>query len=77
MSNQLESILSFLDQSESKTANELNQNIQTKDIDALGAVRLKDVDAAQSLIVDTARKMAQAGEIEILSETDETEEMID
>ena len=48
-----------------------------EDIDALGAVRLKDVDAAQSLIVEVARKMAQTGEIEILSETEETEEMID
>ncbi|MBO5997205.1 MAG: flagellar motor switch protein FliG [Alphaproteobacteria bacterium] len=47
-----------------------------EDMDALGAVRLKDVDAAQSLIIDMARKMVQSGEIEILGETDENEEMI-
>ena len=48
-----------------------------EDMDALGAVRLKDVDAAQSLIIDTARKMAQSGEIEISTQSDENEEMID
>ena len=48
-----------------------------EDMDALGAVRLKDVDAAQSLVIDTARKMAQAGEIEISTQSDENEEMID
>ena len=47
-----------------------------EDIDALGAVRLKDVDAAQSLIVETAKRMAQNEEIEIRSQTDENEEMI-
>lgn len=47
-----------------------------EDIDALGAVRLKDVDAAQSLIVETAKKMAQNGEIEISDTNAQTEEMI-
>ena len=47
-----------------------------EDIDALGAVRLKDVDAAQSLIVETTKKMATDGEIEIPNETSEAEEMI-
>ena len=47
-----------------------------EDIEALGAVRLKDVDAAQSLIVETAKKLAASGEIEILDETSEQEEMI-
>ncbi len=47
-----------------------------EDIDALGVVRLKDVDAAQSLIVDTAKKMAQNGEIEIKADADEADEMI-
>ena len=47
-----------------------------EDIDALGPVRLKDVDAAQSLIVETAKKMVKDGQIEIQTEADETEEMI-
>ncbi len=47
-----------------------------EDMDALGAVRLKDVDAAQSVIVETAKKMAQNGEIEITSDSDEAEEMV-
>jgi len=47
-----------------------------EDMDALGPVRLKDVDAAQSLIVETAKKMVKDGQIEILTEADEAEEMI-
>ena len=47
-----------------------------EDIETLGAVRLKDVDAAQSLIVETAKKMAVDGEIEIQNNTTEMEEMV-
>ncbi len=48
-----------------------------EDMDALGAVRVKEVDAAQSLIVETTKKMAEEGAIDITdSATTQAEEMI-
>jgi flagellar motor switch protein FliG len=45
------------------------------DIDALGPVKLKDVDDAQSAIVLTAKELSASGEIEI-SSTNSDEEMV-
>jgi flagellar motor switch protein FliG len=44
-----------------------------EDMEALGAVRLKDVDAAQSAIVQIAKALADAGEIVIASGGEEDE----
>ena len=44
-----------------------------EDMEALGAVRLKDVDEAQSTIVQTAKALADAGEIVISTGGDEDE----
>ena len=44
-----------------------------EDMEALGAVRLKDVDEAQSGIVQTAKALADAGEIVIATGGDEDE----
>jgi len=44
-----------------------------EDMEALGAVRLKDVDEAQSGIVQTAKALADAGEIVIATGSDEDE----
>ena len=46
-----------------------------EDIAAMGAVRLRDVDAAQSAIVATAKTLAEANEI-ILAGRDAAEEMV-
>lgn len=48
----------------------------SEDVAALGAVRLKDVDAAQSEIVSKIKEMAMKGEIQIPG-TGETEEMVE
>jgi flagellar motor switch protein FliG len=47
-----------------------------EDIDTLGAVRLRDVDAAQSSIIETAKKMAENGEIELDDQDNANDEMI-
>jgi len=44
-----------------------------EDMEAMGAVRLKDVDEAQSAIVGTAKALADAGEIVIAAGDDESE----
>ncbi|MGB0683081.1 MAG: flagellar motor switch protein FliG [Magnetovibrionaceae bacterium] len=44
-----------------------------EDMEAMGAVRLKDVDEAQSAIVNVAKAMADAGEIVIAAGGDEDE----
>ncbi len=44
-----------------------------EDMDAMGAVRLKDVDEAQSGIVQTAKALADAGEIVIAGSDEESE----
>jgi flagellar motor switch protein FliG len=44
-----------------------------EDMEALGAVRLKDVDEAQSAIVQIAKALADAGEIVIASGGEEDE----
>ena len=46
-----------------------------EDMEAMGAVRLKDVDEAQSAIVTVAKSLADAGEI-IISSGDEESEMV-
>ncbi len=46
-----------------------------EDMDAMGAVRLKDVDESQSAIVQTAKALADAGEIVIVG-SDEDSELI-
>lgn len=47
--------------------------ILSEDIEALGPVRLKEVDEAQSIIVNIARDMANKGEINISAEGTEDE----
>ena len=44
-----------------------------EDMDAMGAVRLKDVDEAQSGIVQTAKALSDAGEIVIAGSDEESE----
>lgn len=44
-----------------------------EDMDAMGAVRLKDVDEAQSGIVQTAKALADAGEIVIAGQDEDSE----
>lgn len=44
-----------------------------EDMDAMGAVRLKDVDEAQAAVVQTAKALADAGEIVIASGAEEDE----
>jgi flagellar motor switch protein FliG len=44
-----------------------------EDMDAMGAVRLKDVDEAQAAIVTSAKALADAGEIVIAGSGDEDE----
>ncbi len=46
-----------------------------EDMDAMGAVRLKDVDEAQSGIVQTAKALADAGEI-VIAGSDEDSELV-
>ncbi len=46
-----------------------------EDMDAMGAVRLKDVDEAQSGIVQTAKALSDAGEI-IIAGSDEESELV-
>ncbi len=44
-----------------------------EDMEAMGAVRLKEVDEAQSVIVSSAKALADAGEIVISTDDDESE----
>jgi flagellar motor switch protein FliG len=46
-----------------------------EDMDAMGAVRLKDVDEAQSGIVQTAKALSDAGEI-VIAGSDEDSELV-
>ena len=46
-----------------------------EDMEAMGAVRLKDVDEAQAGVVSTAKALADAGEI-VISTGDEESELI-
>jgi flagellar motor switch protein FliG len=50
--------------------------ILLEDMQALGPVRLRDVDEAQSNIVAVAREMAAKGEIQISSDTSEDDQLI-
>ena len=45
----------------------------TEDMESMGAVRLKDVDEAQSIIVSAAKALADAGDINIFSGAEEDE----
>ena len=45
----------------------------TEDMEAMGAVRLKDVDEAQSIIVSAAKALADSGDINIFSGAEEDE----
>ena len=49
--------------------------MMSEDMDAMGPVRLKDVDEAQSAIVNTAKSLADAGEI-IISGGGEEDELV-
>ncbi|MCH7864109.1 MAG: flagellar motor switch protein FliG, partial [Proteobacteria bacterium] len=46
-----------------------------EDMEAMGAVRLKEVDEAQSVIVTSAKALADAGEI-VISTGDEEGELV-
>ena len=46
-----------------------------EDMEAMGAVRLKDVDEAQAAVVSTAKDLADSGEI-VISSGDEDSEMV-
>ncbi len=58
-----------------KNMSERARVMLSEDIEALGAVRLRDVDAAQAEIVSLIKQMAMRGDIEIPG-TGEVEEMI-
>ena len=47
--------------------------MMVEDMEAMGAVRLKDVDEAQSIIVSAAKVLADAGDINIFSGAEEDE----
>ncbi len=47
--------------------------MMTEDMETMGAVRLKDVDEAQSIIVSAAKALADAGDINIFSGAEEDE----
>ena len=47
--------------------------MMVEDMEAMGAVRLKDVDEAQSIIVSAAKALADAGDINIFSGAEEDE----
>ncbi len=47
--------------------------MMTEDMEAMGAVRLKDVDEAQSIIVSAAKSLADAGDITIVTGAEEDE----
>ena len=44
-----------------------------EDMETMGAVRLKEVDEAQAVIVQSAKKLSESGEIVISSGSDEDE----
>lgn len=46
-----------------------------EDMEAMGAVRLKDVDEAQSAVVNVAKALAESGEI-VISSGDDTDELV-
>ena len=58
-----------------KNMSERAGKIMKEDMDALGAVRLKDVDEAQAAIVTVAKAMADAGEI-VIAGQDEEEQLV-
>ena len=47
--------------------------MMVEDMEAMGAVRLKDVDEAQSIIVSVAKSLADAGDINIVTGAEEDE----
>lgn len=47
--------------------------MMVEDMEAMGAVRLKDVDEAQSIIVSAAKALADAGDINIVTGSEEDE----
>lgn len=59
-----------------KNMSERAAKILQEDIQSLGPVRLKDVDEAQMNIVQTAKTLADKGEIQIPDGEDEQEQMI-
>jgi flagellar motor switch protein FliG len=59
-----------------KNMSERASKILKEDIQALGPVRIKDVDEAQMSIVQTAKQLADSGEIKIPDGTEEQEQMI-
>lgn len=59
-----------------KNLSERAAKIMREDMESLGAVKLKDVEEAQFSIVMTAKDLANNGEIEIRSNSDEEDEMI-
>lgn len=59
-----------------KNMSERAAKILQEDIQSLGPVRLKDVDEAQMNIVQTAKTLADKGEIQIPDGEDEKEQMI-
>ena len=56
-----------------KNMSERAGKMMREDMEAMGAVRLKDVDEAQAAIVSTAKALADAGEIVIAGGGDEDE----
>ena len=56
-----------------KNMSERAGKMMKEDMDAMGAVRLKDVDEAQAAIVTSAKALADAGEIVIAGSGDEDE----
>ncbi|GBR51758.1 flagellar motor switch protein G [Neokomagataea thailandica NBRC 106555] len=59
-----------------KTMSERSARILRDEIDALGPMRVKDVDAAQNEIMIVAKKLLDRGEIELLDREDIENEMI-
>jgi flagellar motor switch protein FliG len=56
-----------------KNMSERAGKMMKEDMDAMGAVRLKDVDEAQAAIVSSAKALSDAGEIVIAGSGEEDE----
>ena len=56
-----------------KNMSERAGKMMREDMEAMGAVRLRDVDEAQAVIVSAAKALADAGEIVIAGGGDEDE----
>ena len=51
----------------------MNEKIIEEDLMALGSVRVKDVDSARADVVSVAKQLIEAGEIDVVLNSDDDE----